>query len=345
MQIATHRITGEKVVIKIFDKLQLKGFMDMKRMAKEIQILKMVRHPHIIQLFEIVETKSHIHLITEYASKGELLNFIISNGKFKEEEACKYFYQLISGLQYLHSIGVAHRDLKPENLLLDDKSDLKIADFGLSNTYNPGEQLETNCGTPSYTAPEILAGSKYSGLKVDIWSAGVILYTMVCGCNPFDNENTSNLHSRILKGEYDMPNYISNELKGLLKGILEIDPNKRFNLEEIKQNKWCQLWSPKNSIKGIIIGVDEIPIDKIILRQMMNFDFDINHVIKSIETNQHNQATTAYYLFIQRKQRLNLNDDIEPEIIDPNNIPEGMIFSKPIGIPKNIELSFNTAFK
>ena len=219
----------------MFDKPQIKGCSDTNRMIKEIEILKSVKHPHVIQLYEIIETETQIYLIMEYASKGELFNYIVTKEKLSEDEACKFFHQLISGIEYLHSIGIAHRDIKPENLLLDDNCDIKISDFGLSNTYHHDEKLKTKCGTASYTAPEVILRQSYSGLKVDIWSAGITLYTMVCGYNPFDDINKIMLERKIIKGAYELPDFASSKLEKLLKGMLEVNPDKRFNLEDIVQ--------------------------------------------------------------------------------------------------------------
>lgn len=145
----------------------------------------------------------------EYVEKGELFDYIVEKGRIEEPEACVFFKQMISGVAYLHQLNIVHRDLKPENLLIDWKSSLKIVDFGLSNTYKPGELLKTACGSPCYAAPEMIASKKYNGLEVDIWSCGVILFAMVCGYLPFEDSNTSQLYKKILSGEYVLPAFVS----------------------------------------------------------------------------------------------------------------------------------------
>ena len=154
----------------------------------------MMRHPNIIQLFEIIETPKQLFLIMEYVSGGELFDYIVKKQKLKEEEACKFFQQILSSIEYLHELGIVHRDLKPENLLLDYQNNLKLVDFGLSNTYEQGQTLKTACGSPCYAAPEMIEGKLYYGSRVDIWSSGVILFAMVAGYLPFEDKDTGKLY-------------------------------------------------------------------------------------------------------------------------------------------------------
>lgn len=152
----------------------------------------------------------------EYASGGELFEYIVKRKKLKEQEACKFFQQIISGIEYIHKSGICHRDLKPENLLLDDQSNIKIVDFGLSNTYAPQQTLKTACGSPCYAAPEMIAGKRYHGLGSDIWSCGIILYAMTCGYLPFEDPNTNKLYKKILACDYLIPGFISAQNKDLI---------------------------------------------------------------------------------------------------------------------------------
>lgn len=168
VKIGTHNLTNEKVAVKILEKERIKDIADIERVAREIHILKLIRHPNIIQLYEIIETPVKLFLIMEYASGGELFDYIVTQHRVKEPEACKFFQQILSGIEYIHKLGIVHRDLKPENLLLDDNKNIKIVDFGLSNTYKDNETLNTACGSPCYAAPEMIAGKEYHGLKVDI---------------------------------------------------------------------------------------------------------------------------------------------------------------------------------
>ena len=168
VKLATHILTGEKVAVKILEKAKIIDVNDVERVAREIHILKMIRHPNIIQLYEIIETPKQLYLIMEYASGGELFEYIVSHTRIKELEACVLFQQIIAGVEYITKLNIVHRDLKPENLLLDHKKQIKIVDFGLSNTYKPGTTLKTACGSPCYAAPEMIAGKRYQGSQVDI---------------------------------------------------------------------------------------------------------------------------------------------------------------------------------
>eukprot|EP00826_Nyctotherus_ovalis_P005295 TRINITY_DN11192_c0_g1_i11.p1 TRINITY_DN11192_c0_g1~~TRINITY_DN11192_c0_g1_i11.p1 ORF type:complete len:218 (-),score=33.04 TRINITY_DN11192_c0_g1_i11:53-706(-) len=179
VRVGTHMLTGEKVAVKILEKERIIDIADVERVAREIHILKIIRHANILQLYEIIETTEKLYLITEYISGGELYEYIATNKRIEEPEARKFFCQIISGVEYLNKLNIAHRDLKPENLLLDYAKNIKIVDFGLSNTYKEGERLKTSCGSPCYAAPEIVAGKKYNGLQVDIWSTGVILFCLL----------------------------------------------------------------------------------------------------------------------------------------------------------------------
>ena len=174
----------------------------------------------------------------EYASGGELFDYIVKRKRLQEEEACRFMQQIISGVEYIHKVRICHRDLKPENLLLDDQNNIKIVDFGLSNTYNEGDTLKTACGSPCYAAPEMIAGKRYQGLNSDIWSCGIILYAMVCGYLPFEDPNTSKLYKKIINGDCLIPGFISKTSKDLIKKILNTDPKERFKISDIRAHEW-----------------------------------------------------------------------------------------------------------
>lgn len=158
VKLGVHNLTNERVAVKILEKDKIQDVNDVERVAREIHILKMIRHPNIIQLYEIIETPKQLYLIMEYANGGELFDYIVKNQRVKEPQALQFFHQIIGGVEYLHKLNIVHRDLKPENLLLDHNLNIKIVDFGLSNTYKNGETLKTACGSPCYAAPEMIAG-------------------------------------------------------------------------------------------------------------------------------------------------------------------------------------------
>jgi len=217
-------------------------------MRREIQILKTLRHPHITCLYEVIETESEYYLIMEYVSGGELSDYIVAKKRIKEEEACRLFKQIIEAVEYLHKNGIAHRDLKPENILLDYNKNIKIIDFGLSNTYHKGEMLKTACGSPCYAAPEMIAGKHYVGLAADIWSCGIILYTMLCGQLPFEDKNANSLYRKILEDEVILPRYLSLAARDIIKHLLIKEPGKRYTIYEIHSNPWSNTSNTKPSI-------------------------------------------------------------------------------------------------
>lgn len=205
VKLGTHVLTGEKVAVKIFNKSKIKDELDLIRINQEIDILKYLRHPNLIQLFETVENSTNIYLVMELASKGDLLDFIIQNRKLSESQARRYFQDIIKAVEELHRLKIYHRDLKPKNILIDENLNLKVVDFGLSVRQDHDRLLKTLCGSPSYLAPEILAGNQYQGAKADIWSCGVILFVMICGYLPFDDKNIKTLYSKIINGNFYFP--------------------------------------------------------------------------------------------------------------------------------------------
>jgi len=251
-----------KVAVKILEKVKILEQADKTRVEREIKILKTLRHNNIIQLYSVISTSTTIYLIMEYASGKELFDYIVLKQRLNEMEACKFFQQIISGIEYLHKLRIVHRDLKPENLLLDNKKEIKIADFGLSNLYSKGELLKTACGSPCYAAPEMIAGKKYSGLMVDIWSSGIILYAMLCGYLPFEDKNNEILYKKITEGKFTLPNNISESAVDLLKRILNTDPRKRFNISQIRNHPWFNLNSPLIN-EGLLICYHVIPVSSI----------------------------------------------------------------------------------
>lgn len=239
----------------------------------------------------------------EYASGGELFDYIVANTRLKEEEACKFFQQILAGVEYIHQLNIVHRDLKPENLLLDHNKNLKIVDFGLSNTYSHGELLKTACGSPCYAAPEMIAGKKYLGANVDIWSCGVIMFALICGFLPFEDPDTSKLYKKILSGEFKIPSFVSKPAADLLQKILTTDPEKRLKIEEIRQHPWFQSHQPVCVNKGLIVGYNQIPNEEQILEMLDQKGFQKEYAVRCLDANKHNHVTTCYYLLLKRLER------------------------------------------
>ncbi|XP_065739818.1 serine/threonine-protein kinase MARK1 isoform X4 [Phocoena phocoena] len=211
--------------------------------------MKILNHPNIVKLFEVIETEKTLYLVMEYASGGEVFDYLVAHGRMKEKEARAKFRQIVSAVQYCHQKCIVHRDLKAENLLLDADMNIKIADFGFSNEFTVGSKLDTFCGSPPYAAPELFQGKKYDGPEVDVWSLGVILYTLVSGSLPFDGQNLKELRERVLRGKYRIPFYMSTDCENLLKKLLVLNPIKRGSLEQIMKDRWMNVGHEEEELK------------------------------------------------------------------------------------------------
>lgn len=240
VKLAKHIPTGKEVAIKIIDKTQLNPG-SLQKLFREVRIMKTLDHPNIVKLFQVIETEKTLYLVMEYASGGEVFDYLVLHGRMKEKEARAKFRQIVSAVQYCHQKKIIHRDLKAENLLLDSEMNIKIADFGFSNEFIPGNKLDTFCGSPPYAAPELFQGKKYDGPEVDVWSLGVILYTLVSGSLPFDGSTLRELRERVLRGKYRIPFYMSTDCENLLKKFLVLNPARRASLETIMKDRWMNM--------------------------------------------------------------------------------------------------------
>ena len=293
-----HEETGQKVSIKQLKKSELNTD---NLLIKEINIQKKLFHPYLTQMYCVIEKSDDIYIISEYCSKGDIIKNLLEKGTFDESFSCKIFQQIISSLEYLHKNNICHRDIKPENILLTEKLDAKLTDFGLSRHFKKNELLNSSCGSPIYAAPEMLEGKSYDGTKIDIWSLGISLYTMVCGELPFvvDDENDIYiLMDKIIKGNYNIPEFLSNECKDLIKNMLVTDPDKRITLEQIKNHKWVNKFN-FNYMKSPGINIDEcfLPIDIYLIKDICGKnEIKIRELIRDILDNKHNENTIGYYL-------------------------------------------------
>ena len=301
----THIPTNEKVAIKILNKqriAQMSG--DISKIQKEIYILKKLKHKNIVQLYEIFESKSNLFLVIEFCSNGELFDYISKKRRLSEQNANRLFQNLIDGVEYLHINNIVHRDLKPENLLLDEKINLKLSDFGLSTQYKG--LISTPCGTPSYAPPEMLKGDNYSGIKSDIWSCGVILFAMLCGYLPIAESREEIILEMILTREINIPDFVSPKAKDLIKRMLTVDPNERIELKDLKSHSWFNLNQIVVRI-GIIIGIHSIPVDEVILNktyELINskegYSVEKEEIRTKLKNNKFEFSTTCYYLLLKR---------------------------------------------
>jgi len=258
VKLAINKKTSERCAIKIVDKSAAKNKPEM--LVNEVNILLKVHHPNIIKLKDLFDTSNTLYLVMELITGGELFDKIVEREQYCEKDAVKVMEELFSAIDYLHSLGIVHRDLKPENLLLaneKDDSPIKLADFGLSRLYTE-EMLSTACGTPGYVAPEILECQGYDK-EVDTWSAGVIMYILLCGYPPFYDENEPTLFETILAGKYEFHSpywdNISEQAKDLIKHLLVVDPKKRLTPKQALQHDWFKEGKHKKNFEEHAAGI------------------------------------------------------------------------------------------
>ncbi|ERN18097.1 CBL-interacting protein kinase 8 isoform X2 [Amborella trichopoda] len=239
VKFAQNTETGESVAMKVLDKASILKHKMADQIKREISIMKLVRHPYVVRLHEVLASRTKIYIILEFITGGELFDKIVHRGRLSENDSRKYFQQLIDGVDFCHSKGVYHRDLKPENLLLDSQGNLKISDFGLSALPPQGtDLLHTTCGTPNYVAPEVLAHKGYDGAVADVWSCGVILYVLLAGYLPFDEVDLTTLYGKIERADFSCPSWFPVGAKLLIHKILDPNPNTRVRIEEIRNDDW-----------------------------------------------------------------------------------------------------------
>lgn len=303
VKIGEHQLTKHKVAVKILNRQKIRSLDVVGKIRREIQNLKLFRHPHIIKLYQVISTPTDIFMIMEYVSGGELFDYIVKNGKLQEHEARRFFQQIISGVDYCHRHMIVHRDLKPENLLLDHNRHVKIADFGLSNMMLDGEFLRTSCGSPNYAAPEVISGKLYAGPEVDIWSCGVILYALLCGTLPFDDEHVPTLFRKIKSGIFAIPEYLNKNVISLLCQMLQVDPLKRATIEEIKRHEWFQRDLPNYLFPSSIENDSNIIDTMAVAEVMQKFgvkEVEVHNALLSGD--RHDQLAIAYHLIIDNKR-------------------------------------------
>ncbi|XP_072503897.1 serine/threonine-protein kinase MARK1 isoform X3 [Notamacropus eugenii] len=298
VKLARHVLTGREVAVKIIDKTQLNPT-SLQKLFREVRIMKILNHPNIVKLFEVIETEKTLYLVMEYASGGEVFDYLVAHGRMKEKEARAKFRQIVSAVQYCHQKCIVHRDLKAENLLLDSDMNIKIADFGFSNEFTVGNKLDTFCGSPPYAAPELFQGKKYDGPEVDVWSLGVILYTLVSGSLPFDGQNLKELRERVLRGKYRIPFYMSTDCENLLKKLLVLNPIKRGSLEQIMKDRWMNVGHEEEELKPYTEPEPDFNDTKRI-DVMVTMGFSRDEINVSL-INQKYDEVMATYLLLGRK--------------------------------------------
>ncbi|KAK7372923.1 hypothetical protein VNO80_06313 [Phaseolus coccineus] len=274
VKFAQNTETGESVAMKVLDRSTIIKHKMVDQIKMEISIMKLVRHPYVVRLYEVLASRTKIYIILEFITGGELFDKIVSHGRLSEADSRRYFQQLIDGVDYCHSKGVYHRDLKPENLLLDSQGNIKISDFGLSAFPEQGvSMLRTTCGTPNYVAPEVLSHKGYNGAPADVWSCGVILYVLLAGYLPFDELDLTTLYSKIEKAQFSCPTWFPVGAKSLMHRILDPNPEHRITIQQIRNDEWFQ----KGYVPVSLLEYEDVNLD------------DVNAAFDNVEDQSTNQ--------------------------------------------------------
>ncbi|XP_004240878.1 CBL-interacting protein kinase 18 [Solanum lycopersicum] len=331
--------SGQTVAIKVIDKEKVQKAELTEQTKREISVMAMVKHRHVVQLYEVMATKSKIYFVIEHAKGGELFNKL-TKGRLTEDVARKLFQQLINAVEFCHSRGVYHRDLKPENLLLDENGNLKVSDFGLSALAESKRQdglLHTTCGTPAYVAPEVIGRKGYEGAKADIWSCGVILFVLLAGYLPFYDLNLMNLYRKICRAEYKCPNWFPLEVRKLLSRIFDPNPRKRISIAKIKESSWF-----KKGLESRHVGTKQVVNQNVIA--------DGNAVSSSNSENSTSSSDTklelikpaifsAFNILCQfNLSGLFINNDQKEELLFTSVEPVPVIISKLVEVGRSLNL-------
>ncbi|XP_029702194.1 serine/threonine-protein kinase BRSK2-like isoform X1 [Takifugu rubripes] len=317
VKLGIHCVTCQKVAIKIVNREKLSESVLMK-VEREIAILKLIEHPHVLKLHEVYENKKYLYLVLEHVSGGELFDYLVKKGRLTPKEARKFFRQIISALDFCHSHSICHRDLKPENLLLDEKNNIRIADFGMASLQVGDSLLETSCGSPHYACPEVIRGEKYDGRKADAWSCGVILFALLVGALPFDDDNLRNLLEKVKLGVFHMPHFIPPDCQNLLRGMIEVDPTKRLTLEQIQKHTWYLAGKnepepeqpvPRKVAVRTLASAEEIDPDVLESMNSLGCFRDKDKLTSDLLAADDNQEKMIYFLLLDRKERYPSHED------------------------------------
>uniref|UniRef100_A0A8C7GCH8 BR serine/threonine kinase 2 n=1 Tax=Oncorhynchus kisutch TaxID=8019 RepID=A0A8C7GCH8_ONCKI len=298
------------------------------QVEREIAILKLIEHPHVLKLHDVYENKKYLYLVLEHVSGGELFDYLVKKGRLTPKEARKFFRQIISALDFCHSHSICHRDLKPENLLLDEKNNIRIADFGMASLQVGDSLLETSCGSPHYACPEVIRGEKYDGRKADVWSCGVILFALLVGALPFDDDNLRNLLEKVKLGVFHMPHFIPPDCQNLLRGMIEVDAAKRltsflsfFLSVRAGKNEPEPEQPVPRKVAIRTLSTEEIDPDVLESMHSLGCFRDKGKLTKDLLSDDDNQEKMIYFLLLDRKERYPSQEDqnLPPrsEIADP----------------------------
>ncbi|CXI92292.1 serine/threonine protein kinase KIN, putative [Plasmodium berghei] len=316
-----HTYTYEIVAIKILNKKKLLRIISYDKILREIKIHKKIDHNHICRFYEVHENKNNIYMILEYLGNGDLLTYICKNSNINENIAKRILYQLISAIEYLHKINIVHRDLKPENILLDHNNNIKLIDFGLSTIYSKNNFLQTSCGSPFYTPPEILLGKKYNPELTDVWSLGIILFLLLNKKLPFNHNDINKLFQQIIKGLMQFEPHVSINAKNLIQNMLNVNCKNRYNLNQIKNHIWfsnynakkdvylnchqvCNLMDCNTCIYIHIIKTSKYYNNFLINRINKIYNIDKTMILKELKNEEQNCIKTTYYLLLNKMVKI-----------------------------------------
>ncbi|XP_023165218.2 SNF-related serine/threonine-protein kinase [Drosophila hydei] len=309
VKLARHVFTGAKVAVKVVDKMKLDE-VSKAHLFQEVRCMKLVQHPNVVRLYEVIDTQTKLYLVLELGDGGDLYDYIMKHDTgLSEELARKYFRQILRAITYCHQLHVVHRDLKPENVVFFEKLGLvKLTDFGFSNKFLPGQKLETFCGSLAYSAPEILLGDSYDAPAVDIWSLGVILYMLVCGQAPFEKANDSETLTMIMDCKYTVPSHVTQECRSLIATMLVRDPKNRATVEEIASSAWLKQTNEPESVEHSLPLISREQLSEedhaFIIQKMINGNIaSKEEILQALDKNKYNHITATYFLLAEIRLR------------------------------------------
>jgi len=321
VRLAHHKITGHKVAVKSYEKARFKDSAQVKRCWSEIELMKSLNHIHIVRLFEVFETNKRIHLVMEAASGSNLCAYVKSRKRLPESEAIRILYHLTIAIEYLHNNDIVHRDVKLENVLFDSNRVIKLVDFGFS-VRSQDKKLRVFCGTPSYMAPEIVRRKEYHGFPVDVWSLGVLFYAMLVGRFPFTAKTYPELYKKIARGVFSIPDHISNSARDAIRKMLTLNPTMRLTIAQVRthpvlaerSHTFPRVPEPDECVHLISADPNK-DIAQPLLKQLTDFGFHKERLLKSILARDRNHYTTTYYLLAMKadKKRLMLQREREKQ--------------------------------
>lgn len=333
VKLARHVFTGEKVAVKVIDKTKLDE-VSKAHLFQEVRCMKLVQHPNVVRLYEVIDTQTKLYLILELGDGGDMYDYIMKHNKGLDETvARRYFKQIVEAVSYCHDLHVVHRDLKPENVVFFEKLGIvKVTDFGFSNQFKPGSNLETSCGSLAYSAPEILLGDSYDAPAVDVWSLGVLLYMLVCGNPPFHEASDSETLTMIFDCKYQIPPQLSKECNDLITKMLQKDPADRMSLDDIVNHPWLKSDdSPSLRMMPLISREHLCEEDhNYLVNKMVEGNIATKEeILQSLEKDMYDHIAATFYLLAERKLKRQHHEQHNTTVIRKNSAPASHSHNRP----------------